>query len=142
MKRAFTMIEILSVIAIMLLLFGISLPIYQSSLNSSEMDNALKIAVSTIRKAQLQSMAVSNDAQWGVRITSTTLTLFQGASYATRVATYDTDYTLPGNMAYSGPSEIVFSKLYGVPATTGTLILSKNGKSVQIVINAKGIQSY
>jgi len=142
MKQAFTLVEILGVIAIMSILFAISLPVYTSFLTSNEVDNATKTTVSTLRKAQLQAMAVKDDAQWGVRLTSSTITLFQGSSYALRVTSYDTNYTLPGAMAYSGPSEIVFSKLYGIPATTGTATFSKNGKSYSIVINAKGVQSY
>jgi type II secretory pathway pseudopilin PulG len=141
-KRAFTLLEVLSTIAIIMILFGISLPVYSSMQFSSDVDNAVKITVSTLRSAQAQAMAGLEDSQWGIRANGGVITLFRGDSYASRVAGYDLDYTLPGGVGVSGVGEVVFSKVTGNPSTTGTINFSKYDSSGQITINAKGIQTY
>lgn len=140
--QGFTLIEILIVISMILFLFGLSLPVYQSMMFGSEVENANKILVSTLRRAQTQSTAGLDDSKWGVYVTSTHVILFKGDTYATRDTTADTSYTFPAALAVSGPTEIVFTKRYGTPSTTGTIILSLNDKIAQIVINSKIIESY
>lgn len=140
--NAFTIVEIVLVIAVMLFLAAISLPVYESTLSNSEVDNANKILVSTIRSAQFRSMGGVEDSQWGVKINGTTITLFKGTSYASRVVTSDINYSIPVGVSQSGPSEFVFSKIYGVSNATGTITLHKNSRTVNIVINTRGVQSY
>jgi len=142
MRKAFTLVEIISVMGMMLLLFGISLPVYQSLMFGSDVENAQKILVSTLRTAQVQSMAVQDDSKWGVHITSTQLVLFQGGSYLTRVQAYDIPYSLPSNLTVTSPGDIVFTKVYGLPETIGTITITKNEKLTTIIINSRGVQTY
>jgi prepilin-type N-terminal cleavage/methylation domain-containing protein len=140
--KAFTLVEVLVVIALLSLLMGISLPVYQNSQYKTELENADSVTVSTLRSAQIYSMNSFRDSVWGVRISSANIVLFKGTTYATRDTAYDITYSFPGGLSISGPSEIVFSKLYGAPNTTGTISISKYSNTNQIVINAKGVKSY
>lgn len=140
--KGFTLLEIILVVALILFLFGISMPVYQTMLFGSEVESGNKILVSTLRKAQTQSMASVSDAKWGVKLFSNNLVLFKGDSYDARDSSADSAYTLPATFVISGPTEIVFSKKYGIPSATGTITLSLNGKTANILINSKIVQSY
>ena len=145
--HGFTLLEILLVISLILFMFGLSMPVYNTMLYGSEIENGNKILVSTLRRAQNQAMANSDNSKWGVYLTTTNVTLFKGNTYFTRDNTADTIYTLPATLSVSGPSgpapvEITFTKKYGVPSITGTITLSLNGKTANIVINSKIVQSY
>lgn len=142
-EHGFTLVELLLSVAIITLLTGLSLPVYESFVRRNDLDLTTQSVVSVIRRAQTYSRGVSQDSTWGVEFLSTGATLFKGATYATRDSAYDESVTLPGSVSLNGTSEVVFAKLSATPSTTANVSLaSTTNDSRTITVNAKGMVNY
>lgn len=140
--KAFTLLEILLSISIITILVGISLPIYQSLQKTNDLEVATNVTVQNLRRAQELARASDGDSTWGLKIQSGILTLFKGSSYALRDADFDEEFAISTNIVASGVSEIVYSKFYGLPNSTGTITFTSDSNTHNIVINAKGLLTY
>lgn len=137
------MIEMLLSIAIISLITGIGTPVYQSFQNRNELDVAAVTFAQSLRRAQVLARSSDGDTSWGVAVLSSSITLFKGASYASRDTDYDELSTMSDGITITGTSEYVFDKFTGLPTTTGTLTLtSVNNETRDITINDKGTISY
>ncbi|MEK7153508.1 MAG: type II secretion system protein [Patescibacteria group bacterium] len=141
-QRGFTLVEALLSVAIIGLLVGMSLPIYQSFQTRNDLDITTQSVADMLRRAQTYARGVSGDSQWGVAIQSGAATLFKGASFAARDAAYDEATIIPSTTNVSGVSEVLFSKLAGAPSTTGSITLTSSNDTRVVTINAKGMVSY
>jgi len=141
--RAFTLLEVMLSLAAIAVIAGISLPVYQSFQVRNDMDIAATTIAQSCRRAAVLAQASDGDTSWGVRIQSGSITLFKGASYVTRDATFDEFFSMPTSITPSGLSEIVFAKFTGMPTATGTTTLTSSiNENRTISINAKGMVSY
>lgn len=139
----FTLLEALLSVVIISMLAGISLPVYESFVRRNDLGLTAQNITFMLRRAQTYSRAVSSDSTWGVRVQAPTVTLFQGATYATRVPAFDETLSIPSSITPSGLSEINFSKMNATPSTTGTITLfSTTNDSKTITINSKGMVNY
>ena len=142
-SEGFTIIELLLSVAVMTILIGLSLPVYQTFVRSNDLDLNTQVVADTMRRAETNARGVNRDSVWGVYFTSTTTTLFKGATYATRDTSFDETTTLPNSVSQTGLTEITFSKMNATPSTTGTLTLtSTTNTTKQVTINAKGMVNY
>ena len=129
--------------AVLALLIAVSLPLTLSFYKTRQLDVYENGIVQAIRRAQLKAMSVEADSSFGVYITLNHYVLFRGNSYATpRDTTYDEVFELPSNLSVTGLSEIVFSRLKGVPSVTGNITLTLDSKSETININEVGRINY
>lgn len=139
----FTLLEVMLVIATIAVLAAISVPVYSNLQVKNDLDVATNTTLQTLRRAQTLSQAVDGDSTWGIKLQISDITLFKGASYSTRDTNFDESYTLNGNVTPTGVTEVVFSKLLGIPNTTGTLTLTSSNNDVQnITLNSKGFLDY
>lgn len=142
-QQGFTIIEMMLSVSIIALLAGLSLPVYNSFQTRNELDSTALALVSSLRRAQIYARGAQNDLQWGVRVQSGAITLFRGNVFASRDTAYDEVTTLPPTMAVSGTSEVIFTKLTGLPAAAGsTTLTAANNETRTVTINAKGMVSY
>lgn len=144
-ERGFSLIEILLSVVIIGMLVGMSLPVYQSYQSRNDLDIATEGVANMLRRAQAYSKGMNDDSQWGVHVVTGSATLFKGATYASRDTTLDEINTIPASFTVTAGSDILFTKLYGVPSATGTIvtITSPNTNDTRTVtINGKGMVSY
>ena len=144
-KKGFTLIELLLSIALISALAYVSLPVYQSFQIKNDLNIATTTIVQSLRRAQMLSQNMEGDSSWGVSITSGSVTMFKGASYATRDANYDEINSMSPVITQSGLGEIVFTKLSGSPSTTGTITLNNSITSLEtrsITINSEGMVNF
>lgn len=142
-STGFTLLEVLLSVGLITILAGLSMPVAQRFQVQNDMTIASTTIAQNLRRAQLESQAVDGDSTWGVKIQSGSIVMFQGASYASRIATYDELFDLPTSITPSGLGEVVFAKMTGLPQSTGTVTLTDNAGVVKaIVVNSKGTINY
>lgn len=141
--NGFTLLEVLLSVALIAVLVGISIPIYQSFQVRNDLDIATVEIVQNMRRAQALSYAVDGDTSWGVKIQSGNITVFKGANYVARDINSDEVFNIPTSITPAGLSEVVFTKFTGLPQTTGTITLTSNSNETRsIAINQKGMADY
>lgn len=137
-SAGFTLIELLLTVTIITAL-GIGASTYYSRfLLANSIEVTKNNYIMNLRKAQTYAALGKNDSNWGVRYSSNEITLFKGASYASRDAAFDQTMSVNTNITISGLTEIVFTKLTGIPTTTGTITLSAINKNFTITVNSLG----
>lgn len=137
------MIEVLLSVALLALIGGIGVPVYNSFQNRNSLDLAATSHASSLRRAQLQAKNMAGDSSWGVRVDSGIITVFKGNSFVTRDQTYDEIFKIPTSISLSGQQESIFAKFTGQPSATGSLTFtSANNESRTVTLNAKGMVQY
>ena len=142
-QKGFTLLEVMLSIAAIAIIAGVSIPVYQSFQVKNDLDIAANTIAQVFHRAQLLSQSGEGDSSWGVNISSGSITLFRGTSYASRDQGYDETYQMPLSLSPSGLSEVVFEKLTGLAQSTGTAVLTATtSETKSITINSKGTISY
>jgi prepilin-type N-terminal cleavage/methylation domain-containing protein len=141
--NGFTLMEVLLAVAIITIITAVGAPVFLGFQNTNELDVATNTLAQYLYEAQSYSRVEAHDCAWGVTIHTQDLTLFCGDSYATRNNAFDVIYNIPSSITVTSDLEIVYSKLYGLPQTTGSFGLSAAGGQISTVaINAKGMVEY
>jgi prepilin-type N-terminal cleavage/methylation domain-containing protein len=142
--KGFTLVELVLVIAILALLIIVSLPLAINFYQARQFDVYKNGIVQTLRRAQLKAMSVEADSSFGFYISSDSkkYVLFKGNSYNTRDDAWDEVFELPDNLLISGITEVVFTKLRGIPSDTGNLSLMIDNRTETININEMGRINY
>lgn len=141
-RSGFTLVEIILSIAIITILSGIGIPVYQSLQSRNDLDLTVDAWAQSLRRAQILSRAVDSDTSWGVHVQGGETTLFKGTSYAARDEGFDETFTVPGIISGSGITEVVFAKFTGLPQTTGSTTFSTAYDSRVVTISSKGTVDY
>lgn len=140
--KAFTLIEILIVVALFGAIVSIGVPLTQSALTGSELDTAAEVSLKSLKTSQALAQAVKDDSQWGVRFNGSSVTQFKGSSYASRDSAYDAVVDLGSKTVFSGLGEVVFTKISGMPNQTGAITITNTGKVITITVAANGAIYY
>lgn len=141
-SAGFTLLEMLLVITIITILMAVSVPLYASLSNRNQLQVSTSLLAQDLYQAQANSRAELNNSAWGVAINGQTITLFQGNSYASRSTAQDVNYVVPTAIQMSGNSQIVYSRLYGLPTATANFSLSGAGQTMPMAVNSKGMVEY
>lgn len=143
-SKGISIIEVLTVIAILGILTAISLPVFRSLANSQSLDKEASIVVSFVNKSRDNAINSLDFLQHGVSFASSTVTIFYGNNPATSATS--TTYTLESqntiwNVNFAnGQSYLYFDKLTGKPNTSGTLKVKHGGQTEKIItIYATGL---
>lgn len=136
----FSLLELLLVVA----LFGIITAFISPAARSSYVANNARLAtaatVDALRRAQSFAMAGRAHDTWGVHLTSTTITVFQGTTFVSRTTSSDEITDFPGSVTLSGTTDFVFSGLLGKSTTIGTTTLATdNGTTTTVSVNNQGM---
>lgn len=139
----FTLIEILLSVAMIGILAGLSLPVFQAFQLKNDLSTTTDIVVQGLRRAQMLSRASQGDSSWGVDVHTGEVTIFSGSSYATRDSDLDETFDISDSLSISGTTEFVFAQLTGEPVTSGVLSLgSVSGGTSTVTVNIKGMVEY
>ncbi len=142
-RRGVTLLEVLLSIAILGILGAGTTSAILRFHGKSDLDFAVTMGASSLRRAEELSRAVSSDQTWGVKFATGTITVFRGASYALRDSSVDEATAIGPDIYASGADEYVFTKVYATTtAATTTLVHNVLGESRMIMVNAKGTIDY
>ncbi|HTK04552.1 MAG TPA: prepilin-type N-terminal cleavage/methylation domain-containing protein [Candidatus Eisenbacteria bacterium] len=153
--RGFTIIELLTVIAMVGVVVAMAVPFLSSDLTRNDARNFSSDATDALREAQASVMSGRNGARFGVHFEATKFVVFQGATYASNDANNVvhsfsalvsvTAVTLaPGGSctlpAGTGNCDIHFSNHKGTPTETGAVVFSGvGGETATVTINDAGM---
>ena len=139
-NSGFTIIELTMVIAIGVLLLSLTLPVGVGFYRKIVALDVAEEMTLLLRTAHADAKAGTNDSMHGVYIATSTMTLFQGNTYATRIVQADKVSPLASGFGMTGmPAEILFMKQTGFPSATGTMQISQGGYTHSITVHALGL---
>ncbi|MBI5037933.1 MAG: prepilin-type N-terminal cleavage/methylation domain-containing protein [Candidatus Kerfeldbacteria bacterium] len=141
-RSGFTLVELLVVIGLIAMIGIFSAPVYQNFQNRTDVDIAAATLTNSFRLAQAHAMDMVGDQSWGVHLSVGTIVIFRGASYATRDVPFDDVYTISSDVQLTGLSEVVFSKMHGLPSTIGSVTMQETGRSMTVSLNSLGVVSF
>lgn len=142
-RRGFTLLEVLLSVAVVALIAGLSLPLYFALQGKNDLDIAVTTYAQSLRRAEVLARASDSDANWGTFIQNGSITIYRGATYASRVLSSDEVFSLPQTLVVSGLTEVNFAKFSGLPFQTGTTTLTPaQGATRTVFINAKGTVTF
>jgi len=113
--KGITLIEILITIFLISILASFIVSVGINFYKSQQLDTQTQAIIQTLRRAQSKAMSVELDSNFGVYLTDDNYILFKGNSYLEHDPQYDEVFDLPEIINVSGLSEIVFSKMEGIP---------------------------
>ncbi len=141
--KGFTTLEILLVVALIAIVAAATVSVYFTAKRKSDLDVTTNVVVQYIRRSQIYSQSGKEDSTWGVYLSQNDITLYMGDDYLARDQNYDDLYNFPASLTRSGLTNIVFSKLDGIPSSTGTITFSDNANNISVIsINSKGLVDY
>lgn len=140
--KGITLFEVIITIAIFTLLIAFLSSSVLDFYQERNFDVHFKSIVQSLRRAQLQSMAGEKESSFGLYFGTDYYVLFKGNSYSKRDSAFDEVFELPADFLISGISEIVFSKIKGLPSEVGDIVLISGNSSGTISINEMGMINY
>jgi prepilin-type N-terminal cleavage/methylation domain-containing protein len=155
MKKGFTITELLTTIAILVIIAGVTTLSLLNRRNTVDLKTTAQQMGGILREAQSDAMSQSQGVAWGVRFSNTTTTrpffaLFASSTFSTSSA--QAYYFLPTSVNYatstvaSGSStDVVFSQVSGVPTASTTITIISVASSTQsstVTISASGAIIY
>ena len=136
---AFTLIELLIVIALILILGAMSSPFLSRFIVQTNYETSVDKVVSTLRKAQTYAMNNKNNTVWGVCYTANKIRLYQGSCTS---PTFSEDFEIASTITISGINDTVlattFSRLRGEPSQALTITISSSVGTTQVLLNRAG----
>ncbi len=138
-RTGFTLIEAVLATALLAVLFGVGGPLLSNAYADFSLRSEGKRFVDLLRKAERLSFANVGGRAHGVSIQPDSFVVFRGSSYAGRDVRYDETHDRSSLLSFSGPSEIVFSPVSGLPlGAAGWVIFRGNEQVDSVSVNAYG----
>lgn len=146
MRRAFTLVELLVIMMILIILVGSARFFSDKTIVSAEFNSTvsdIRQSILTVNNRALESY--KNEAN-GIRFESNQYTIFVGTSFnpygkSNQVFSLDSSITI-SNINFSSNPDLIFTKATGVPVSSGSFdITSNRDHSVTISVDANGVTS-
>lgn len=146
MSKAYTLIEILIVIGVLMILTGLASLSIVSFGKSSDMETSATIVAGALKEARANSGAIVDDKAWGVHLENKRVIIFadSGGGYnpgdtSNLVKILGTNTSISWNLA-GGGAEILFVKRTGKTDNSGTITVSGSSPGVKTIdINSEGM---
>ena len=140
MKKGFSLLEVLLVVGIAAIIFTFTAPLALNFYRTQLINEAQSDIVDALLTAERNAVLQKNDSAFGVTLSEVpnAYVLFQGPNYGGRDATQDEIFPVISNITFSGLTDVVFSKLTGLPNATGTSILTYGSLTRKILVEDSG----
>lgn len=143
--RGFTFVELLVAVAILALFTTVSIKTFGTMYRTSALRTTSLEIVNALRDARAKTLSAENDAVYGVRVGTSSVTRFVGSSYtpghaSNTVYYYEGGASATGTLVQSGVN-IVFTRLTGEPSATGTIYVQSmnNESTATITVSGTGL---
>jgi Tfp pilus assembly protein FimT len=133
--KAFSLIELIIVIAIIMIIGVTATTFGAGTMLSNNLEVDKRMLVSSLQKARSYAMVKKSNLAWGVCYTGGMIRVFGGSCAS---PTIKDDYSLSSSTVISGLSTVIFSNLRGEPDATQSITLTGNNKTITVSVNALG----
>jgi Tfp pilus assembly major pilin PilA len=128
MKRGFSVIEVITIIGIMLILFGITMYSYNIVSSRRQVEVTTDSISAKLEQAKIDSISGKNGKDTGIRFNTTGYVYFSGTSFNPADAT-NSSSSIPTRIQITksfsnGGNDIIFTRITGIPNATGTIRIS------------------
>lgn len=140
-KKGFTLFQIMIVVAIAVGVFAMSAPYALNFYNNQIAEETRSNVMDALQRARHNAELQKNDSAFGVDFTTVanSYVIFQGVSYDDGIRSQDEVYLITDGVdLLSDFSEVVFSKLTGLPNATGTISLTSGSLTRNILLGDNG----
>ncbi|MFA6528257.1 MAG: type II secretion system protein [Candidatus Gracilibacteria bacterium] len=149
LPKAFTFIEIIIVLTILAVMFGLFVLYGQVGQVRADLSSQRDQFVSYLRLAQSDASSGKDEENQGIHIEENSYTIFHGDSFVTD-GTGNFTIELPETLAFTnvnlngGGEDVIFTSPKGETNTYGTIEIFSGqiNKSTQITINSLGLVTY
>ena len=139
MRKGFTLLELIVVMAVMSILLVISLTSLYSLNTSQAFKQDVIAVVSALRQARALTIASYDNSQYGVHVETSRAVLFKGNSYSVsdpENVTYPLHQFVQVNVVLTGgENDVIFQRLSGNTTQSGTITMFPEDNSASSVIN-------
>ena len=127
--RGASLVELLIVIGVIALLSATSYVTYKNMNVSKALDTDTLHVLAELQQARSLTLSSKNADVYGVHFAASDVTLFQGATYAAGAGTnivtsLNSAVTISSTTLAGGGSDVIFQRLTGETAQSGTVTLS------------------
>ena len=148
-KKGFTLIEIAIVLLITTILIAVVVNSFSKFRNEQALKSETEEIISSLQSARDRTLSSENSYQYGVHFTSSSITIFRGASYSSSdsnniVKNVITGTTISTISITGGGANIIFDRLTASTNTDGTIVVQATDdttRSRTITISKTGIIS-
>lgn len=139
----FTIFELLIVISLVAIIGVMIVPSYRGYAFRSELVIARDVVTQVLNQAQNNARSGKGDSSWGVHFGTGQIVLFKGSAFTAFAPATDNLFWIPSSVTITGPADVIFFKLTGLPNWSGTINLSGVvSQTVLLQINAQGVVNY
>jgi prepilin-type N-terminal cleavage/methylation domain-containing protein len=135
--QGFTLIEVILVIALFAMIGLLAAPVLSKFLTQTYLQSKTQEVESALRTAQINSVSGKANSKWGVNISNSSIKIYKGNSFATRDASADITYDIPGSVTITS-TDVNFDKLTGKPNSAATIVISSSVGTKTVTLNAAG----
>ncbi|OGZ41713.1 MAG: hypothetical protein A3C80_01265 [Candidatus Ryanbacteria bacterium RIFCSPHIGHO2_02_FULL_45_43] len=142
MSKGFSLSELIIVIGILLIVGVTVIPVYSNIFVLSQLDESAVAVLQALRTAKTYAIYRKNNAAYGVKFISPTLTMYQGLSYLSRDSTKDRVIELEDVIAVTttfADDDVHFETTSGMTSGGIITLLHQSGASQTISVSAQGI---
>jgi len=142
-KRGFSLLELVFVVTIVAMVFVFSTPFTMNFYRTQLISDVQSNLIDALQRARHNAVLQKNDSNFGVHIVAGSYTLFQtpDLTYASHVSNQDEIFPVVNSISFGGPTDIIFSKLTGIPSATGTIAIIYNIIVKGITVDSSGVIS-
>lgn len=139
----FTLFELVIVVTLVFVAGLIIIPSYRGYALNNELVVTRSVMTQAFNQAQNRARSGEGDSDWGVHLESGKIIVFKGSSFSLYNPATDVEFVIPTGVIITGITDIVFSKLSGLPDWSGEIVLSNNiGQLVVLDFNTQGVTTY
>lgn len=137
--HGFTLVELLVVMALGAILLSATYFISLQTLRTREFERARETVHRELWHARADTLANTQDSNWGVNVSPHALTRYRGNSYASRQIADDVVHTFSDNVTLSSNGDIVFQRPEGTLSSARTITITDELRTTTTTISISGV---
>ncbi len=145
-QHGFTLVELVITLALFGILVLIGIGLSSNTLGRNQTGNVTQDSVTTLRRAQWQSMNGHEDTEWGVHFETDLFVLFKGPTYSALdpdnvVTDLPNDIDIISISLNGGGDEVIFNSDFGATDEYGSFIVdhTSSDKQQTVTVNEAGM---